>query len=207
MNNKIVIFDWDDTLFPTAEFVKQLFGDKFDKKAIAMLSQKALAVIEKSISLYGASNTFIVTNGMKGWIEKSLKQIIEYCSGKNIQQSFGKILQLISNNKISAISAQYWYGQRFPYQTTAWKIYTFDAIAKIAHPDTFISIGDSTEEYMASECVKYRYSIKMLHRIKLKENPKISEMNQQFDFILDKLPCYYKGVDIDCQQHQQSVNI
>ena len=177
--NKVVIFDWDDTLYPTADFYRKLHGNEFNGKTITLLSQKVLSIIKKSCLLYGTSNVFIVTNGSQKW------------------------------NCITAISAKHLYSSRFPDQPMIWKYCTFDYIIKYTQSDTLTSIGDSDDEYIASHNVKkYNISqIKFLHRLKLTSKPKISCMNKQFDLILpmlDILTTFEKyDVNIDYQKKQE----
>ena len=204
-NNKtVVILDWDDTLFPTSAFHNKLFKNDFDGNSLQMLSQRVLAIIKRCCLLYGSLNTFIVTNGSKGWVQESLKTIMKYCRDNNIQNSFGEISKLITRNFICILSANHLYSKQFPKQTILWKYYTFYTIANFKNADIMISIGDSYDEYVASQHVKKTNdSIKSLHRLRLTEQPKISEMNEQFKLILkllDILPQHNEEFDVDINQ-------
>ena len=208
--NKVVIFDWDDTLYPTSAFIQKLHGNEFNGKSITSLSQKVLSMIKKACLLYGTCNVFIVTNGSKNWIQHSLEKMIKFCSKNIIKNSFGEISNLISGNCITAISAQHSYSAHYPNQRTLWKYLTFYSIIKLRNADTLISVGDSHEEYIASEHIKkYNlHQIKYLHRLKLSSEPKISCMNKQFDLISPRLDALkefkHYDVDIDYRAKQQT---
>ena len=187
--NKAVIFDWDDTLYPTTGFSKKSHGNDFNRKAIALLSEKVVLTIKQSCSLYGPSNVFIVTNGGQDWIQESLIWVIKYCSANNIENSFEEILDLISRGYIIAISAQHLYSSQFPNKKMLWKYYTFYYIIQQTQCDTLIFIGNSNTGYIASKKIK-KYNIDKIqysHRVKLTLKPKISCMNEQFDLILPML--------------------
>ncbi len=188
-NNKIVIFDWDDTLFPTTAFIKSSNNNfNFKGKDLTKLSEKVLDLIKKSCQLYGNEYVYIVTNGSNGWIQQSLKLIIEYCSENNIKNSFKDILELISRNCITSISAKHLYSKQYPQQTMVWKYLVFQHISKYTLANTIISIGDSDDEYLASENVakNNKEQINFLHRLKLSQKPSVCLMNKQFELI-DKL--------------------
>ena len=198
--NKIVIFDWDDTLFPTTAFIRKSSGKELNGDEMKLLSQNVLSIIKKACLLYGSSNVYIVTNAYNGWVQSSLRKIIRYCCQNKIENSFGEIYSLISKSCITTLSARHLFAKQLPKQPILWKFYTFNAIINSINVYTLISIGDSNHEYVASENVKKcKNSIKSLHRFKLLEKPALCVMNKQFEQIsnlLDNLQIY-QGEDVD----------
>jgi len=203
----IVIFDWDDTLFPTTTIV---FNDNKGVSAgkLRELGEAVYNLLAKYLKTFGAQNVFIVTNGSKSWVLHSLKMIsqrYQACfdgtddeKGRS-EDYFAAIYNtLISSNSIPVVSAQDEYKYRYPQQPTLWKTLAFKSIVKAyfnlySSSDNniycIISIGDSEDEFKASFEAKQMIStmnrlnrnnnIARLHRIKLKEEPTINEMVNQ----------------------------
>lgn len=199
--NKVVIYDWDDTLYPTTAFIRNSLSGNFEIQQFKKLSENVLTLIKKSCALYGPQNVFIVTNGDQGWVEKSLLKICKYCSKHGIENCFDQILGLITRNCITTISAKHLYSKQCPKQTMVWKYCAFNEIAKCRSADTMISFGDSTDEFLASQNVATANpNIKLLHRLKLISKPSIYRLNQQFNLIkglLDILLTHSTNVTID----------
>ena len=184
-NKKIVIFDFDDTLFPTTVLFKHLMINIKDKNVnkrdlmqLAILSQLILSTLKQYLSIYGQDNIFIVTNGPNQWIEQALNCVIVLCAKYQIKNSYEAILELQRNGKIKTISARDDDNHfvRYPKQTLLWKHLTFQKIVKKNNCDLIISIGDSNDEFIASRKVADEENIGCLHRIKLKANPNIADL-------------------------------
>merc|ERR1719242_2295301 len=202
----IVIFDWDDTLFPTTSVVcKQekhiTVGD------LQSLGHSIYKMLGKYIETFGANNIFIVTNGSSNWVLESLKEMSRVYQvsfeGIDDQNERGKdywaaIYNSLISLKLRIVSAKALYSQDHHQQPTLWKTLVFKSIVK-EHFNLYsgsdnniysiISIGDSEDEYVASHEAKQMIStmnrlnrnnnIARLHRIKLKEEPTIAEMVNQ----------------------------
>jgi len=170
----LVIFDWDDTLFPTT----MVFGDQrrtLTSSEIHALGKSVYEVLEKYLEDFGAENLFIVTNGSKSWVLESLKIISrqykdsfdeetddekETVNSYREEDYFAAIYNtLISPQAIPIISAQDEHKNRYPQQPTLWKTLSFKSIVK-NHFDLYsssddnifciVSIGDSDDEFKAS---------------------------------------------------------
>eukprot|EP01083_Nonionella_stella_P075008 203667_1 len=74
--NKLIVFDWDDTLFPTSK-TKQMSNQISDVEHTQMneLSCCIYAVLSSFIDKYGARNIRIVSASEKGWIKQSLSMV------------------------------------------------------------------------------------------------------------------------------------
>ena len=180
---RMIIFDWDDTLFPTTAIIK-------NKSEICLiqlynLGFKLYQLLNKYILTFGSNNIYIITNGKNGWIKQSLniiskkfKQLL-ICQQQQQQQEkqeeenknnndcgliecnpFEAILGLLAFFGIYCISAQYLYCKQFRNDTRKWKELAFKNCANIHFgmslfpTNIIISIGDSDDEYSASKkCV------------------------------------------------------
>ena len=118
----IVIFDWDDTLFPTTTIV---FNDNkvVSASKLRELGEAVYNLLAKYLKTFGAENVFIVTNGSKSWVLHSLKMIskqYQECFGVDEEKGrsedyFAAIYNtLISSNSIPVVSAQDEYKYRYP---------------------------------------------------------------------------------------------
>jgi len=166
--NQMIIFDWDDTLFPTTAFKH---GSPFTPNQLYNCGRRLLQTLVKYIRYYDSSNIYIITNGMKFWIKESLF-ILSSLSSKyhHIHSGLAKndYFQLISdllfnNNEINIkiISAQCEQGINYPGEFTRWKEETFKKYAKehflLKHRDIrkynlniLTVIGDSLQEHRAA---------------------------------------------------------
>ena len=122
----LVIFDWDDTLFPTSAFTSN-GGTDLIVKDLLNLGKSVYKLLDEYIARFGAKNVFIVTNGKKSWVLNSLKLLSDICrpyfeemneemeQNQREQDYFAAILNtFISSRSIPVISAQEEFAHRFP---------------------------------------------------------------------------------------------
>src|SRR5690606_26095890 len=104
----LVIYDWDDTLFPTTWFTQNnLSADQLDPKVTSYF-----ASLDKSISTllgrtHKSAGTMIITNASLRWFEISVAIL-------------PKTAQLIKSN-IRVFSARDIYKDRYPNEMAMWK--------------------------------------------------------------------------------------
>eukprot|EP01084_Bolivina_argentea_P090097 162398_1 len=180
--NHVVLLDWDDTLFPTTA----LFDQSYNNKSIDLqkLSQSVFTLLTSYSTIYGSQNIFIVTNGVGNWVLKSLQVACGLCDIRNIKHSFQSIYDWISTHDIKMISARAAYATKYPKQSMIWKYLVFKQIIDQQTPSIVVCIGDSSDEYRASQLAVSNSPKKIaLHRLKVKAKPSIPEMNQQFELM------------------------
>eukprot|EP01083_Nonionella_stella_P076790 209400_1 len=173
--NNLLIWDWDDTLFPTYAF--RTHADKKDEQFMSKLKIMVDIIHEiftKMIATYGAKHIIIVTNGSENWIHKCLNVDI-------VQPTFMKLQVLLTKHKIPMISASRMAIRRkYPTNPYKWKEIVFaDYFAHFFGNDRIpciTSIGDSLCEYKASDISSKRFKDRILNRVLFKSNPSISEM-------------------------------
>lgn len=196
---RMVIFDWDDTLFPTTEFIKK--SKPMSIENLYKWGSRVFELLKLYIDTFGAQNVYIITNGDKGWIEYSLQmaskqfQILNNCRSPFkpcLLDYFISIKSLLQVYRIKTISARSLYQDEYPKQSKTWKEYTFiDQAFNHFYEENkgiILSIGDSFDEWIASnDCIEFmnNYLDKeesnfCLQRIKLQRTPSLDQLMKQW---------------------------
>lgn len=179
----IVIFDWDDTLFPTSF----LSAVGFEKVRSEARIQDALSRIDKRVSrllqkALRVGRTCIVTNAMKNWVETS--------SATYLPLTYG----LLRRNEISVVSARAQYEKSYPNDPKRWKQEAFLDIKESLENSVFtniICVGDSTVELEAAQYLSKVLDQAILKTIKMKEGPTLEELSKQHETVLEKFDQIY----------------
>ena len=131
IEEKILFIDWDDSLHPTNES----FPQKLNKKVQQELDDFVDTVYLLLYRCIGRFKVYIITNGMKGWVENC------------IRTRMPRLAELM--HRITIISAHELYGSQFT-DSYQWKLHTFHNIMKdITKKTVVMSIGDSYNEIYA----------------------------------------------------------
>lgn len=172
----LVIFDWDDTLFPTTWTVKNninLSDDTTHHKYIVYFSKLDMLLYKLLSECLRSGSVFIVTNAVKRWV--------------SVSSSILPNTQKIINNNIQIISARDEYQEKYPNNIELWKRMTFqDLVSKYFNKYPFqhiISVGDAEHEFNALTDL-YNESSITRHRL-LKTVRFIREPS--FDALIDQL--------------------
>lgn len=178
----LIIFDWDDTLFPTTWLQRQGMlsaGVGLGSMQLAQLENIAAFARSTLETAAQIGKVVIITNAERGWVEKSCTKFMP---------SLVKLLKTID-----IVSARTAYEQ--PEQMPAdWKRLAFeqeiDFFYEPSHPDQYlniISLGDSHHEVNALKSVANRVPKSFRKSIKLLELPSIDQLLQQHEFLLSCL--------------------
>lgn len=172
----IIIFDWDDTLFPTSWTVDNgidLTDTNMQNKFIVYFSRLDMLVYKLLLNCLKNSYVFIVTNAAIKWINTSLIMM-------------PNTKKLIDTN-IEILSARDLHQEDHPGKIDIWKKLTFQNITNenlVSHKyQHIISIGDAEYEYMALIDLFNKTSVighRLLKTVKLIKNP-------SFDSLIDQL--------------------
>jgi len=193
----LIIWDWDDTLFPTFAFrTAQDQKDVDFLRKLRVLASFAEEVLSAMIALYGAENVVIVTNASATWIDKCLNVDI-------VQPIMRPFQRLLRENAIATISASTpALTAKFPNQPRMWKQIVFTELFEtyfgaLSARDTacVTSIGDSLCEYEAAKNASKRLPNRILHRLRLKPNPKIDDLIAQMKHIRALVPLFAQSED------------
>ena len=183
--NNIYIFDWDDTLLCTTVLSPCGY---FDDNMIILPSklekiQKLEILVKKLLTITTEKgDTYIITNSEPGWVEYSCKRF------------FPNTFPLLS--KIKIISSRGLYEKKFPKDFKTWKIMAFNEIIKNYEknlPTNIICMGDSSYEIEAAHGLAGKFPNGFIKAIKFREYPKIDELINQLNLVLDKFNFIYSA--------------
>eukprot|EP01083_Nonionella_stella_P074715 202804_1 len=214
---QVVVFDWDDTLFPKTQLQK---GSALSIDQIRSLTQSVYQLLQKYIEVFGADNVNIITNGKEGWVLKSLEILNEIT--RDNAPCIALIRDLISRKQLTVVSGQKLFAKKHPKQPYLWKrmaitqllykqfvspnlVYCAASMPKPVY--TLICVGDSKDEYegsmKAANWIHCKYKTKiMVHRVKLKPKPQLKYMMNEIKLLHDLAhvfhsPAVCTPVDID----------
>jgi len=200
----MVVFDWDNTLFPTK--ARQLLLSRASKKLtpsefaeLSTLSVWVHRVLRAYISFHSASNIRIVTAAKRGWIEFSLgclggigqwaqirKLLFDAAQSQRIEIVYPNNA-VLPFKKAKAVEA---------YKHEAFQYLTSRSSAR--RPQMLVSIGDSHAEYAASKRCADNAEGMCVGRVKLKQHPTVRCMIRQCQCILDLCATLFpENFDID----------
>lgn len=172
----LIIFDWDDTLFPTSWIVQNninLTDKNIQNKYIILFTRLDTLLHQLLTTAMKHGKVIIVTNAVKKWIEISL----------NMLPNTKKLIQ----SNIEIISARDIYQEKYPDQLSLWKklvFYNYVLNHFKAHPlQNIISIGDAEHEFNALVDLYNAHSVvkkRILKTVRLIKDP-------NFETLLDQL--------------------
>jgi len=190
ITSTLIVFDWDNTLFPTKalQLIRSRPGKpKFSKKDLAELcelSQWVYRVLHAYITVYSAQNIRIVTAAKQGWIESSLKSLGSI--GR-----WSEIAQLIASSPIEITCPDV---AILPFKSATEVLnYKHSAFVSAVSgsaltPAMLLSVGDSSAEYVASQKCAEGFEGLCVGRVLLQRLPSLSCMTQQCQFVLNLCP-------------------
>lgn len=133
--NSLIIYDWDDTLFPTT-YINH--NRNINKQFLLALEQYNIRLLEKSRNL---AQTIIITNAATEWIYMSAKQYMY------------RLYQYLQYTNIPVISAREYARSKQIYNPINWKDITFyNTINSLInlngnkYINNIISVGDALYE-------------------------------------------------------------
>ena len=185
-HNSIIIFDWDDTLFPTSSLTKKgLYIDnkeltEKEKEKISKLEELVLNILTLSIE---KGDTFIITNAGKGWVEYTSMKY--YPRIKNVLE------------KIKIISARENYENEYPNDSQMWKMLSFLDVYKNLNSNlvtNIICLGDSFIEIQAGLKLASMFTQAFIKVVKFRESPKFDELIKQLKLIYNQFNSIYSSV-------------
>lgn len=184
-NNNLIIFDWDDTLFPTSWMVKNnidLTKKSTQQQYINLFSKLDAVLFELLNNINKNSQIIIITNAMAKWVEISMVML-------------PKSQPIITNN-IPIISARESYKNKFPNDMTQWKLYTFKDVIKSHYEkypncNNIISVGDANYELLATVDLydtDAHKNKKYLKTVKLFDEPSFESLVIQLKLLNNNIP-------------------
>jgi hypothetical protein len=188
--NSLIIFDWDDTLFPTSFLArnkyfsdKNIFSTKKDEKVLKKIEKLEQSVIDLINISLTKGEVYIITNAVIGWVEFTSKQFYS---------NFYKIL-----DKIKIISARGEWENIFPNNIQEWKIQTFSNLRNNFNNKlvtNIICLGDSMLEIEAGKILAKFFKEAFIKTVKFKEDPKIDELNKQLILVKNQFNAIHSSI-------------
>jgi len=187
--NSLIIFDWDDTLFPTSFLAKNGFFTEKDKntekeeKILKKLEKLEKSVIDLINITLTKGEVYIITNAVIGWVEYTAKKFYP---------NFYNIL-----DKIKIISARGECENDFPNDIQEWKNQTFSNLRKNFDNKlvtNIICLGDSMLEIEAGKLLANCFQKAFIKTVKFKENPKPDELNKQLILVKNQFNAIHSAI-------------
>eukprot|EP01083_Nonionella_stella_P155042 500313_1 len=191
--NKLIVFGWDDTLFPTTKLYDQLNGvdvsvSDDDLTQLNELSCSLYIVLSTFIAKYGARNIRIVTASEKGWIKRSLSIVDKIGRFSDVYNILFGIHEIEMIHPLK---------RDLPFvtkkQVFGWKYQVFRILLRDSHltndcastVNTLMSFGDSPHEYKAAKHAASLCRNVSVHRVQLLHQPSLSDMIDQMKLLLN----------------------
>jgi len=186
MNNHktLIIFDWDDTLFPTFWTIQNninLSDKKAQNQYIVFFAKLDTLLYQMLTNLLKYGDVAIVTNAGARWIV--------------ISSSMLPNTQKILRDKILILSARDAYHNEYPDQMHIWKKKVFKDIVTDYYKkytlQNIISIGDAEYEFIALTDLYDHNSVikkRLLKTVRFKKEP-------SFDDLMDQLEVFNNSSD------------
>lgn len=179
MSSHLIIYDWDDTLFPTSWMKNNnidIENDNDIRKYKLYFNDIDNSLYKLLIISLKFAKVIIISNAQKRWIYKSAQLCLPKTS---------KLIKLY----IKIISANENYSNFV--NINQWKICAFnnDIENYINSSRDIINIGDALYEYEALLSLKHKYMhYKYLKNIKLVKDPTFNEIIDQQSILMKTLP-------------------
>lgn len=179
----LVIFDWDDTLFPTT-YLRHVGFEKIEtdakiQKALSKIDGSVVKLLQKAVRV---GITYIITNAVKNWVEMSCEKCLPMT------------YKFIKSSQISVISARSEYEKLYPNEPKRWKQEAFLVLKEkldCSVLTNIICVGDSTAELEAAQQVCRVLDHAILKTIKFKQAPHLEELGKQQTVVLEKFDQIY----------------
>jgi len=194
IHNRLIMLDWDDTLFPTSWTVIKaidLTDSNVRQKYVSYFTELDDILSKFLHKCTNKGQVFIVTNAVKRWVVTS----------SNVLPKTKKII----DDKIFIISARDLFQQKNPNNMEKWKKYTFEQIVnkhdfkkqENTNFEHIISIGDAEYEFNALiNLYSHKNKKRILKSIRFLATP-------TYDSLIDQLEVLYDTIDkiCHCKKH------
>jgi hypothetical protein len=167
----LVIFDWDDTLFPTS-LGSHLISKDVNSLLLKKLDKKIYKLINKCLL---TSTVIIVSNATRPWIIHSCKL------------AYPQTYQLF-NKSVTVISARDMCNKIQEHDMNVWKIRTCRAYLDMKPQIKYvISLGDSIQDEITINALKKIYKNKLFTFVKFQQAPTVELLYKEIKYVSKKL--------------------
>eukprot|EP00388_Colpodella_angusta_P003813 GDKJ01013162.1.p1 GENE.GDKJ01013162.1~~GDKJ01013162.1.p1 ORF type:complete len:725 (+),score=175.79 GDKJ01013162.1:87-2261(+) len=196
----LIIFDWDDTLFPTSWVIATFRNSKDTARIAQMLNKEQQAKMKllerRNLDLLRTAKSFgevrIVTHASTLWVKESCESLMPNLYSYMVNEGMMDI-------HLIACFDRYLYLTNKPYPKHMWKKIAFATFAKrlyenvsSSHPRSVISIGDGAAEYQAAHYLKdalIKHKTPATCKIMkfVEDNPKLEALIKQVGYTTELL--------------------
>lgn len=178
----LLIFDWDDTLFPTTWLMKHGFfegeksPDQEQASKLQSLAQRVHMTLENAAEI---GKVVIVTNAERGWIEQTCTKFMP--SLVNMLKTIDMVSARSTFQHLTQDPSEW---KRLAFEYEASRVYGLGDVDEIAN---LVSIGDSMHELNALRSVAEGMTNCRGKSIKLMERPSIKQLIDQHSTLIATL--------------------
>eukprot|EP01083_Nonionella_stella_P316140 1144755_1 len=210
--NKLIVFDWDDTLFPTSKSKQMSAQQKVslsdvDHTQMNELSCCIYTVLSSFIGKYGAHNICIVSASEKGWIKRSLSivdKIGRFSDVYNILFGIHEIEMIHPLKRDLPFVSEH--------QIFGWKCRVIQLLLRDSDLtndcnstiNTLSSFGESSQYKAAKHAASLCRNVSV-HRVQLLHQPSLSDMIDQMKLLLKFIAMsddnQTSDISIDCSRN------
>jgi hypothetical protein len=177
----LIIFDFDDTLFPTSwlqhGFRSESLLNEHHTEQLKILAERVLQVLHMALRL---GRVVIVTNGLEGWVEMCC------------EEDMPSLMQIFA--KVDIVSARSKYENKSP-DPSEWKRLAFQHEAELlefagatcATQYNVIALGDSLHEQFAVKSLTEEKANYYGKFVKFLKAPTIDQLIAQHEFVASNL--------------------
>jgi len=185
--NNIIIFDWDDTLFPTTYLTpKGIYIERETTQEESLLFKDLeLSVLKLILFAVNKGETYILTNSILKWVH--------YC----IQNYYPKVKEVL--DKVKIISSRELYEQKFPNNSKKWKLESYLNIATLTKYNkkmltNIINISDSSSDITAVTKLSESFVNVILKTLKFKDAPNLQDLSKELKLVCKQFHLIYSGI-------------
>lgn len=172
----LIVFDWDDTLFPTGTLTNgcSTLPAKHNLPYALRATLEVLEEVVKDLLLKSMSQgtTIIITNAVSGWVETTAAAYMP------------SLLPVLE--KIRVVSAQTTYDRQFPNNPAKWKAEAFLDVQRQLNPDTvmnMIAFGDADHEIDAAHALRRRMPQSVIKTLRFYQNPNPTQLLSELKYV------------------------
>jgi len=188
----VTIFDWDDTLLCTSVLIGASAGHGIGYAPLPpmwLLPDLARAASDLLEAACRLGPTFIVTNAMEGWVERSAQRWVP-----TLLPALGKV-----NEIISARSRYEWQNP----DVCHWKLQAFLELQRSLDPrpvTNLIAVGDSDYEMNAARVMASQFPRAVVKTVKFRPAPMALDLLRELELFRQKLdPIVEAGSNLQIQ--------
>lgn len=205
--NSLIIFDWDDTLFPSTTLKRQSLLKKSEINYVKDLLQNLNNLLYEllNLSLKNSENVYIITNSQIGWVDSCFFQYfdkvsdaclkkIKIISARNDHEGTDDDFDDKNDENEEKIKNDEEHKKMRKEILKKWKMKSFEELESKFNKNLLTNImviGDSEIEMEAGKNLGNKFREYFLKLIKFKETPNIHELENEINYLIKNFENMY----------------